>query len=49
MGKEYAVYTYSGKLLSHEKEGNLSLSTVWIELVGIRLSEINQMEKAKYV
>ena len=33
---------------SHEKEGKLHFGTTWIELDGIMLSEISQIEKDNY-
>ena len=41
----HTVESYSAM----KKKEIFLFSTVWIELVGIRLSDINQMEKAKYV
>ena len=39
-------YIYSGILLSHKK--NKIFATLWMDLEGIMLSEINQTEKDKY-
>ena len=42
------IYTHNG-LLSHLKKNKaLPLATIWIELEGIMLSEINQTRKDKY-
>ena len=42
------IYTHNGTLLSHKKDEILPLATTWIDVKGIMLSEISQMEKAKY-
>ena len=39
---------YNGILLSHEKDEILPFVTTRMELEGIKLSEISQMEKDKY-
>ena len=43
--KEDVVHTYSGILFSHEKER--SFAVAWMDLVGIMLSKMCQMEKEK--
>ena len=48
MDKEDVVYIYNGILLSHKKNGILPFATTWVDLEGIMLSEISQMDKAKY-
>ena len=48
MDKENVVYTYNGILLSHKKTEILPFVTTWMDLEGIMLSEINQIEKDKY-
>ena len=40
--------THNGILLSHEKDETLPFVITWMELEGIMLSEISQMEKDKY-
>ena len=42
-----AVYVYKGILLSHKKDESFFVTT-WIDLEGIMLNEIIQMEKDKY-
>lgn len=41
-------YIYSGKLLNHKKEEILPFGITWIDLKGIKLSEIIQKERDKY-
>ena len=48
MDKEHAVYIHNEILLSHKKDEILSFVTTWLDLEGIILSEISQMEKDKY-
>ena len=45
MHREAVAYIHSGILLSHKKEWNLPFATTWVELEGIRLSELSQTEK----
>ena len=45
MHREVVAYIHSGILLSHKKEWNLPFTTTWMELEGIRLSELSQTEK----
>ena len=40
--------TYTGILHNHKKGEILSFVTTWIDLQGIKLSEINQAEKEKF-
>ena len=40
--------THNGILLSHEKDKTLPFVITWLELEGIMLSEISQVEKDKY-
>ena len=42
MDKEGVVYIYNGVLLGNQKEWNLAICTMWMELEGIMLSEISQ-------
>ena len=39
------VHIHNGILFSHKKETNPTISTTWMELEGIMLSEISQEEK----
>ena len=49
MDKEDGVHTYNGILLSYQKKNYiLPFETTWMDLEGIALSEISQMEKDKY-
>ena len=48
MDKDDVVYTYSGILLSHQKNEILPFAMTWLEVGGIMLSEISQPEKDKY-
>ena len=48
MDKEDAIYMHDGMLFSHKKNEILSFATIWINLEGIMLSEVGQMEKDKY-
>ena len=58
MEKEYVVYTHTHThththneiLLSHkkEKEQNFAISTTWMDMEGIILSEISQANEDKY-
>lgn len=42
-------HTHTGVLLSHKKTNEiLSFATTWIDLKGIMLGEISQIEKDKY-
>ena len=41
------VYLYNGILLGRRKDEILTFVTTWVDLKGIMLSEINQMEKDK--
>ena len=43
--KKALVHLHNGLLLSHKKEGNLTLCTAWMDPEGIMLSEISQSEK----
>ena len=45
MHREAVAYIHSGILLSHKKEWNLPFATTWMELEGIRLSELSPTEK----
>ena len=47
MNKEDVVYTYYEMILIEHNEV-LPLATTWMELEGIMLSEISQMEKDKH-
>ena len=49
MDKEDVIHTHThtGILLSHKKE-ILPFAMTWMDLEGIMLSEISQMEKDKY-
>ena len=43
------IYIYMSEILfSHDKEGNVAIVTIWMDLEGIGLSEISQTEKDKY-
>ena len=42
------VHTCSGMLLSHKKSEIFPFETTWLDLGGIMLSKISQMEKDKY-
>ena len=42
------VHIHSGVLFSHKKKQILPFATTWMELEGIMLSEISQVEKDKY-
>ena len=46
--KQLWYHLYNGILLSHKKEENFILVTVWMDLENITLSEISQSEKDKY-
>ena len=48
MDKEDVVHIYNGILLSHKKNEVLPFAATWMDLMGIMLSEISQMEKDKY-
>ena len=48
MDKEDVVYLYNGILPSHKNYEILPFATKWIDLGGIILSEISQIEKYKY-
>ena len=48
MEKKDVPYTYSGILLSHEKEQVLVICRTWMDLDTVILSEISQKEKKKY-
>ena len=48
MDKEDVVYIYNGILLSHKKNEILLFAARWMNLDGIMLHEISQMEKDKY-
>ena len=52
MDKEDVAHTHTHThthtvILSHEKEGNPAILATWMDLGGIRLSEISQAEKDK--
>ena len=42
------VHLHNGILRSREKEGAYTLTTAWMELESIKLSEISQVVKDKY-
>ena len=42
------LYIYNGILLSLKKNEILSFATTWMDLEGIMLGEISQIEKDKY-
>ena len=49
MDKEDVVYIYTMEYYSAiKKSGILPFATTWMDLEGIRLSEVSQTEKAKY-
>ena len=49
MDKEDVVHIHNGILFSHKKKKQmLPFATTWMELEGIMLSEISQVEKDKY-
>ena len=48
MDKEDVVYIYNGIILSHKKNEILLFAARWMNLEGIMLHEISQMEKDKY-
>ena len=48
MDKEDVVYRDNGILLNHKKDEIMLFETTWMDLEGIMLSEISQMEKDKY-
>ena len=43
------IYTHNGILLSHKKYEILPFGTTWMDLEGIMLREISQMEEDKYL
>ena len=47
MNEGNVVYTYNGILLSHKKKESLPFAMTWMNLAGIILSEISQVEKDK--
>ena len=47
MDKENVLYIHNGVLLSNKKNEILPFATTWMELEGIRLSEISQSDKDK--
>ena len=47
MEKEDVLYLYNGISLSHQKEGNLEVSTAQIDLESLMPSEISQTKKDK--
>ena len=47
MGRRDVVYIHYGILLRPKKKKILPPETMWMDLVGIMLSEINQTEKDK--
>ena len=48
MYKEDVVHKHNGILLSHKNKGILQFATTWMDIEGIMLSEISQVEKDKY-
>ena len=48
MDKEDVVHIHNGILFSLKKKEILPFATTWMELEGIMLSEISQVEKDKY-
>ena len=49
MDKEDVIHTYSGILLSHEKENEIMpLAASWMDLTIIIQSEVSQIEKDIY-
>lgn len=42
------TYIYNRMLFSLRTEGNLPFATIWMNLYGIMLSEINQKKKDRY-
>ena len=45
MHREAVEYIHSVIVISHKKEWNLPFATTWMELEGIRLSELSPTEK----
>ena len=43
------TYTHTGILLSHKKGEIFPFAATWMDLEGIMLREISQMEKDKYL
>ena len=48
MHKEDVIYIHNEILLSHKKELNLAISSKWMDLEDIMLSEISQTEKDEH-
>ena len=48
MNKEDVVHIYHGILHSHTKSEILPFATTWMDIEGIILSEISQIEKDNY-
>ena len=46
--KEDVVHIHNGILFSHKKKTDPTTGNTWMELEGIMLSEISQVEKDKY-
>ena len=42
------VYRFNGILLGNEKDEIMPFAAMWMELEGIMLSEISQLEKDRY-
>ena len=42
------IHTHTHTLLSYKKKEILTFATTWMDLEGIMLNEISQMEKDKY-
>lgn len=43
----HSTHTHRGTLFSHKKEGN-PIATTWVDLKGLSLHEVSQLEKHKY-
>ena len=48
MDEDNLVHAYNGILLSRKKEEIMPYAATWMELEGVTLSEVGQMEKDKY-
>ena len=48
MDKEDVVYVHNGILLSHQKGRMPPFASLWMELEGIMLIEISQLEEDNY-
>ena len=48
MDKKNVIYIHNGVLFSHKKNEISPFATTWLDLEGIKLSEISQTRKDKH-